>query len=664
MLKRVIAVLVATVLSLLLSFPATAAKKKAVTTVEVVTSEVMDSDEQHHTLASNGHRLAFFKGVFVVILADCVVYFINRIRGKSQKREQERKLLQEKKRADNAEKECSKLDSYISLLEDRLSEARALCAQPIDAAIIFLHELNSSASEFNDERIYCDDSKPFGIYAILSETKKYIERIKSVYDEMQHRLSQYGGLCKNCITDPFTKQIWDDYVLTDQLISYFASKPEKAADIFDSISLVEVESFVCKIRGSNGSVYSTSLYSCTCDHFVKGHKPCKHMFYVAIQLGVACMSDEQSKKLSDALALYIDRTSELIFQEENAKREIKELQKELSEKRHSIDMLSAEIMKVKNKQKTYNKLIAQKNITFPWISSIYADYMKTKELASAEELRTKTPPALKAAEILSRSAKEKKALALQLKAAEHTIAVYESVAPWLSEFTEIPPKELRIEESSSNPTEYEELHRWLSRSEYEKLTTAEKYQLALERYENRHKSNWEIGIDYERYIGYIYESKGYRVTYHGATMGFGDLGRDLIVKNSTETLIIQCKRWSDKKVIHENHICQLYGSVIAYTIDNPQENIKGVLICTCPLSETAEKFAHYLSVQVENVPYNTYPLIKCNINKSSKEKIYHMPFDQQYDRISIDIQNGECYAFTVEEAEALGFRRALRHIQK
>lgn len=653
MLRRIAAMLLAVTLSLILPLCATAAStKKATSTAEPAAVEIADSEEHDKS------KFTPFEYILIVAtLIEFFVIFVERAWRKSGKKEHEKELLRQ---IDNAKREREDYERRLAESEDKLRKSNAAYLQQLDDMTSFTREMHFLSRNFNDERIYCNICD----YMSLDEVRRFVNRIKDIYSEMHRRLSKYDELYEKHITDPFAKNIWSKYVLTDQLVEYFANSPERAADIFDSISLVEVESFVCKIRGSNGSVYSTSLYSCTCDHFAKGHKPCKHMFYVAIQLGVACMSDEQSKKLSDALALYIDRTSELIFQEENAKREIKELQKELSEKRHSIDMLSAEITKVKNKQKTYNKLIAQKNITFPWISSIYADYIKTKELASAEELRTKTPPALKAAEILSRSAKEKKAIALQLKAAEHTIAVYESVAPWLSEFTEIPPKELRIEESSSNPTEYEELHRWLSRSEYEKLTTAEKYQLALERYENRHKSNWEIGIDYERYIGYIYESKGYRVTYHGATMGFGDLGRDLIVKNSTETLIIQCKRWSDKKVIHENHICQLYGSVIAYTIDNPQENIKGVLICTCPLSETAEKFAHYLSVQVENVPYNTYPLIKCNINKSSKEKIYHMPFDQQYDRISIDIQNGECYAFTVEEAEALGFRCAFRHIQK
>ena len=45
----------------------------------------------------------------------------------------------------------------------------------------------------------------------------------------------------------------------------------------------------------------------------------------------------------------------------------------------------------------------------------------------------------------------------------------------------------------------------------------------------RPKSDWEIGRAYERYLGYLRESSGWRVVFHGALMGYADFGRDLIV---------------------------------------------------------------------------------------------------------------------------------------
>ena len=52
-------------------------------------------------------------------------------------------------------------------------------------------------------------------------------------------------------------------------------------------------------------------------------------------------------------------------------------------------------------------------------------------------------------------------------------------------------------------------------------------------------------------------------------------------------------------------------------------------------------------------------MIKCNIGKEG-ERIYHLPFDQQYDRCRIDLRIGECYVETVKGAEEKGFRRAQR----
>lgn len=77
------------------------------------------------------------------------------------------------------------------------------------------------------------------------------------------------------------------------------------------------------------------------------------------------------------------------------------------------------------------------------------------------------------------------------------------------------------------------------------------------------------------------------------------------------------------------------------------------------LSPTALAFTKILKIRVDVVDFMEFPRIKCNIN--SGNKIYHLPFDQQYDRTQIK-NPGETYAYTVAEAEKLGFRRANRHL--
>lgn len=63
---------------------------------------------------------------------------------------------------------------------------------------------------------------------------------------------------------------------------------------------------------------------------------------------------------------------------------------------------------------------------------------------------------------------------------------------------------------------------------------------------------------------------------------------------------------------------------------------------------------------VEGYPLASYPCIKCNVSRRDGTKIYHLPFDQQYDRTLIEEEKNECYVETVKEAEDLGFRRAFR----
>jgi hypothetical protein len=78
------------------------------------------------------------------------------------------------------------------------------------------------------------------------------------------------------------------------------------------------------------------------------------------------------------------------------------------------------------------------------------------------------------------------------------------------------------------------------------------------------------------------------------------------------------------------------------------------------VSDTAAKFASMLGVHlVQDCPLGRYPAIKCNVSLRDGTKIYHLPFDQLYDRTLIEFKD-ECYVETVAEAESLGFRRAFR----
>lgn len=315
------------------------------------------------------------------------------------------------------------------------------------------------------------------------------------------------------------------------------------------------------------------------------------------------------------------------------------------------------------------QLAKEKSTGFPWLASAYADYFSLQDLAEAGRLERKSHPARKSAETVREIAAKRRDAEKLWRVLNYQLKYYEALFPWLEEFRQEDLDDLIISmatrmdggSSEAEPVEPEEdpARHWLTEAEYRTLSNAEKFQLALDRYWSRKKSSWEIGRDYERFIGYSYEAAGGAVQYHGIIEGVADLGRDLMVSLPNGQIeIAQCKYWSQHKQIHEKHIFQLYGTMVAYRLDNPHLSVRGAFYTSTSLSDRAKAFADTLGIAYrEQHPLTDYPSIKCNV--SDRGNIYHLPFDQQYDRTLIKERN-ECFVTTVAEAERRGFRRAFR----
>ena len=298
----------------------------------------------------------------------------------------------------------------------------------------------------------------------------------------------------------------------------------------------------------------------------------------------------------------------------------------------------------------------------PYMAAIMADYETYGLEHLAKELdwgySVQRMNKVKAIREIRRDAK---AMVEKNKEAQYQLSYLLNLFPALEDVIECDFSQLPIIEVSEL-SEYDATKDYLSKEEYNALTECERNQLALDRYQNsRKRTKWQIGRDYELYIGYQYSKQGYDVDYVGSFLKLEDLGRDLIIKKDNTILIIQCKYWSSKKQIHENHIHQLYGTVISYCIENniDKGKVTGILVTNIQLSATAKRMASYLGIKyIENCEAGSYPCIKCNIDAKG-ERIYHLPFDQQYDATKIT-KPGEFYAMTVEEAENAGFRRAFK----
>lgn len=309
-------------------------------------------------------------------------------------------------------------------------------------------------------------------------------------------------------------------------------------------------------------------------------------------------------------------------------------------------------------KKIQDKLFEEKTKGFPWVAEAYSRFYEKKLEEVEKYLLNKKNPAYKSAEIVKELKSRIKESEKKSFTYKGIVDYYENLFPWLHDFINAPDEIIdKSNHSDYKESEIDPAQNFLSSSEWKNLPISERFQIALNRYWNRHKTNWEIGRDYERFIGYEYEMDGWDVTFEGAIKGFEDMGRDLICKKDNEICIIQCKRWSSEKTIHEKHIFQLFGSCVEYGIKHGKRP-SGILITSCKLSDMAKKCAKALKIIViENKPMMKYPSIKCNINN---EKIYHLPFDQMYDKVKINRMAGEIYVDTIEKAEQLGFRRAFR----
>lgn len=323
---------------------------------------------------------------------------------------------------------------------------------------------------------------------------------------------------------------------------------------------------------------------------------------------------------------------------------------------------------VAEKDGLYESLKLEDKETFVKISSLYSDFLLTQYDISSKYLRTKSHPAYKEAARIKELKLEAKAYIEQYRQMvykyEYLLELFPELSEFVDDFSTI--KQLdNLTDLKSLEEDFDRTQFYLSKQEFKSLTVNQRNQLALDRYIKGQKSKWQIGRDYELFCGLSYEKQGWEVQYFGMERKLEDLGRDLIAKKKNEHLVIQCKYWSKDKTIHEKHIAQLFGTSIMYGLETSEFiQVTPVFITNTIISEQAKKFAKKLGVQIiENHALEEFPRIKCNVNRDEygyESRIYHLPFDQQYDRTKIN-KKTEFYAFTVDEAVNAGFRRAFKY---
>ncbi len=470
-----------------------------------------------------------------------------------------------------------------------------------------------------------------------SDLQKLVENYKSdlqelidtPYAEQYHKAVSYFSEIK--ADNPFfSGNLYQRYCdafrshRLDRSLSRYLSRPSHVE------IMAKIPSF------SSDKLYSTSITSCECKDFQLHARPCKHMVSLALFVNATYNMNRDANNLLVKVTREREQTQKLTDEAKAEKELAIKAYHSAGEERSQTEILL--------------KAISEKEQTYPWLADIISNYRTAKLNVTIRDPITKR-------DMTSLLQKQEKKIALL----ENQLAVWKYQFPILEEIGDMSPDNLSSVLAAPGNAGF--VYNWLSDDEYHVLTSEEKQEKWLDHYfHGKSRDAWSAGIKYERYIGYLCETKGYKVKYFGATMKLQDMGRDLIVSKGKKVYLIQCKRYSSSKEIHENSIFQLFGSLYHYRVENPDKVTVGVFVTSSKLTDLARECAKALNITLyEDVKFDRYPAVKCNISKTG-ERIYHLPYDQQYDTVSIIPAKGECYTTYVSEAIEQGFRHAYRHI--
>lgn len=219
--------------------------------------------------------------------------------------------------------------------------------------------------------------------------------------------------------------------------------------------------------------------------------------------------------------------------EKRYQNELRTVRSELGERIRALEYENARLQDENDKFRLTLKELESNTTAIPYMAGMIAD-METYGL---EKLALGLSwgydkKRLEKVKSIREIRKDARAMVEKNKDAQYQLAYLLELFPSLSdiiecEFKKLPP--IEVHELS----EYDSTRDYLSREEYLSLSQTQRNQLALDRYVNSHnKTKWQIGRDYEQYVGYQYRKKGYEVDDCGSYMGLEDLGRDIIAKKA------------------------------------------------------------------------------------------------------------------------------------
>ncbi|PLX05704.1 MAG: hypothetical protein C0596_19090 [Marinilabiliales bacterium] len=274
------------------------------------------------------------------------------------------------------------------------------------------------------------------------------------------------------------------------------------------------------------------------------------------------------KKLKEQLSKKTDNLNLIISERDELVRKYHEMSDDYKDVRNRLQHLKA-LLEIKDKLYELIENKTEDNLKF--FSSLVADHLLLQYSISADCLEYKSHPAYVEAKRIRELKETTKGIVERHKIMEYKYEYLINLFPELENYVD-DFETLKSLTDYKNVADFQEnvdrTINYLTKDEYNNLSIEDRNKLALNRYIDGQKTKWQIGRDYELYIGYEYYREGWQVEYYGIEKQLEDMGRDLIAIKGDEVHVIQCKYWSSSKLIHEKHIAQLYGTTIQYLLSN------------------------------------------------------------------------------------------------
>ena len=170
----------------------------------------------------------------------------------------------------------------------------------------------------------------------------------------------------------------------------------------------------------------------------------------------------------------------------------------------------------------------------------------------------------------------------------------------------------------------------------------------------------DYGRQYERFVGYQFEKRGFCVNYQGIRKGLEDGGLDLVARDPRIIRLVQCKRW--RMPVNSDVISRLQGAVERFVFEERQgkssvmrTSIRGVLATTGEVDEDAKKLAEHFGIYLmPSLQFESYPAIKAQRITADGGR-FLLPFSSGYDQMRMNLNAGDCFQQSIRGAFLNGF---------